>query len=128
MKKLIYLLILTFGIFSCSSDDETGIDNSGLIGKWNWISSCGGFTGGCWYPSEDNYESVEFTNNMYKRIVNGILETEVNYSIIDSHTNGTSLIYTMELDDDRTIRYRFIEGNLSIEGGDFWKEYERITE
>ena len=71
MKKLIYLFILTFGIISCSSDDETGIDNSELIGKWNWISSCGGFTGDCWYPSEDNYESVEFTNDLYIKKNNG---------------------------------------------------------
>ena len=73
MKKLIYLFILTFGIISCSSDDETGIDNSELIGKWNWISSCGGFTGDCWYPSEDNYESVEFTNDLYIKNGNPII-------------------------------------------------------
>ena len=26
-----------------------------------------GFTGDCWYPSEDNYEIVEFTNLQYKK-------------------------------------------------------------
>jgi len=128
MKKLIYLFILSLGITTCSSDDETRIDNSELIGKWNWISSCGGLTGGCWYPNENNYESIEFTNDIYIKKINGVLDTKISYSITDSYMNGTSLIFIMELDDSRTIRYRFIEGNLSVEGGDFWKEYGRITE
>ena len=128
MKKLIYLFILTFGIISCSSDDETGIDNSELIGKWNWISSCGGFTGDCWYPSDDNYESVEFTNDLYIKKNNGSVNTEMNYSITDSHINGTDILYIIELENGNMLRFRFIDSNLSIEGGDFWKEYERITE
>ena len=128
MKKLIYLFILTFGIISCSSDDETGIDNSELIGKWNWISSCGGFTGDCWYPSEDNYESVEFTNDLYIKKNNGSVNTEMNYSITDSHINRIDILYIIELENGNMLRFRFIDSNLNIEGGDFWKEYERITE
>lgn len=128
MKNLIYLLIFTLGIISCSSDVETEIDNSELIGKWNWISSCGGFTGGCWYPSEDNYESVEFTNSLYIQKINSVIDTEINYSITDSYINGTDILYIIEFQNGNTMRFRFIDDNLSIEGGDFWKEYERITE
>ncbi len=126
MKKFILIFILI--ITSCSSDDEAGIDNSELMGKWNWISSCGGFTGGCWYPSEDNYESVEFTNSIYIKKINDVIDTEINYSITDSHINGTDILYEMELQNGNVMRFRFVDGNLSIEGGDFWKEYERITE
>jgi len=42
MKKLIYLFVLTSGIISCSSDDETEISNSDLIGIWNWTGTSGG--------------------------------------------------------------------------------------
>ncbi len=42
MKNLFYLLLLTLGIISCSSDDETRIDNSDLIGNWNWTNNDGG--------------------------------------------------------------------------------------
>ena len=42
MKKLIYLFILTLGIISCSSDNETQISNSDLVGKWNWTGTSGG--------------------------------------------------------------------------------------
>jgi hypothetical protein len=128
MKNLIYLFILTSGIISCSSDDETGIDNSQLIGKWNWISSCGGFTGGCWFPDENNFSTVEFTQNMYIKKSNGLVETETSYAIVDKRINGDDVLFTMELGNGRTLRFRFINTNLSIEGGDFWSEYERIME
>ncbi|MGY8911410.1 MAG: hypothetical protein ACKVIG_16345 [Flavobacteriales bacterium] len=42
MKKLIYLFVLTLGIISCSSDDETEISNSDLVGIWNWTGTSGG--------------------------------------------------------------------------------------
>lgn len=42
MKKLIYLFVLTLGIISCSSDDETDISNSDLVGVWNWTGTSGG--------------------------------------------------------------------------------------
>jgi hypothetical protein len=42
MKKLIYLFVLTLAIISCSSDDETQISNSDLIGVWNWTRTSGG--------------------------------------------------------------------------------------
>jgi hypothetical protein len=42
MKKIISIFILTLGIISCSSDGETKIDNSDLIGNWNWTNTDGG--------------------------------------------------------------------------------------
>lgn len=42
MKKIILLFFFAIGFNSCSSNDETKIDNSDLIGKWNWISTDGG--------------------------------------------------------------------------------------
>lgn len=43
MKKIIILFIFAIGFISCSSNDDTKIDNSDLIGKWNWTSTDGGF-------------------------------------------------------------------------------------
>ncbi|MFH6605141.1 hypothetical protein ACEZ3G_16770 [Maribacter algicola] len=42
MNKPIYLFVLTLGIISCSSDDETEISNSDLVGIWNWTGTSGG--------------------------------------------------------------------------------------
>lgn len=43
MKKIIIIFIFSIGFISCSSNDETKIENSDIIGKWNWISTDGGF-------------------------------------------------------------------------------------
>jgi len=42
MKKLIYILILTLVTISCSSDEDSIIDNSDFVGKWNWTHTSGG--------------------------------------------------------------------------------------
>ena len=42
MKKLIYLFVLTLVITSCNSEDEIQINNSDLVGKWNWTGTSGG--------------------------------------------------------------------------------------
>jgi hypothetical protein len=126
MKNLMCLFILILGIISCSADDDTGMQDSQWVGKWNWISSCGGFTGGCWYPSEDNYVSLEITENKYIQKRNGVIERATSYSNIDKLINGTNIRYEMKLEDGAKIRFTFIADNLSIEGGDFWEAYERI--
>jgi hypothetical protein len=45
MKKLIYILVITFGIFSCSSDDE--IENNGyeFITEYSTTVTVGGVVG-----------------------------------------------------------------------------------
>lgn len=43
MRKNIIFFIFAIGFISCSSNDETKIENSDIIGKWNWISTDGGF-------------------------------------------------------------------------------------
>jgi len=42
MKKLIYLLVISLGIISCSHNTEATIDNSDIVGKWKWKSTKGG--------------------------------------------------------------------------------------
>ena len=98
-----------------------------LIGKWNWISSCGGFTGGCWYPSEDNYEQIEFDYTMrYIEKYNGAIVQDHLYHFIDSHINGESFIYEIGFDDGYDTFCYFSGDTLYIQGGDFWKKYDRI--
>ncbi len=127
MKKYIYVILLSFGIISCSSDNDINIDNTNLTGKWIWVSSCGGFTGGCWYPNEDNFESIEFKDGfIYIKKINGIIDTESNYIITDTIINGPDKLFKIEFQNGHNTYFRFIDDNLSIEGGDFWIEYSRI--
>ena len=130
MKKLIFIFILTLGTISCSSDDEAQdevqIVISELTGKWNWVSSCGGFTGDCWFPSDDNFESIEFKNDLsYIEKINGIIVTETNYLVPEMIIEN---VYKIEFHNGYSTYFRFVDDNLSIQGGDFWSEYKRINE
>lgn len=42
MKKMIIVFMITIGFVSCSTEDKTKIDDSDLIGKWNWMRTNGG--------------------------------------------------------------------------------------
>ncbi len=96
MKKLIYLFVLTLGIISCTSDDETEINNSGLIGKWNWTNTDGGI-------GFHIHETPETTG----KIIHLTLMENYTYSITENEneiSNGTyelimkKSIYSGELD------------------------------
>ena len=79
MKKtlLIFILIIT----SCSSDDETKINNSSLVGKWNWTNTDGGI----------GYHIHETPTSTDKTIILN-LDNNYSYSILENGSevsNGT---------------------------------------
>ena len=123
MKKIIYIFILTLGIISCSSDDETKIDNSDLIGKWNWTNTDGGIgfhihetpetTGKIIHLNlNENYEysvtenGIEISNGIYELIMkesiySGEMERFIELQTIDQQylgfvKNGIINIYENE--------------------------------
>lgn len=97
-----------------------------LIGKWDWVVSCGGFTGGCWYPDENNSKQIEFDNLMhFTEWNNDSIVRDCQYQLFDSSINGQSLIYKIEFDTYDTYIW-FSDNKLEIQGGDFVEEYERI--
>jgi hypothetical protein len=49
MKKIIFLLVIIASGLGCKKDNSYNFSSS-LIGKWSWVRSCGGFSGGCWTP------------------------------------------------------------------------------
>ncbi|MCG1037640.1 hypothetical protein [Polaribacter sargassicola] len=90
MKKTFYIFILSLAIISCSSDDETRIDNSDLIGNWNWTNTEGGIgfhihetpetTGKIIHLNlKENYEFLVTENGT--EISNGIYELIMKESI-----------------------------------------------
>jgi len=127
MQKLRFIGLSMLLVFACDSNSDNENESSKLIGTWDWVSSCGGFTGGCWYPSAENYESIEFKANMtYIQKSNDLIILESTYAITDTITNGTDVLYTLEFDNGFSSRFRLINDTLSIEGGDFWKVYKKI--
>ncbi|MGF1558912.1 MAG: hypothetical protein ACFCUL_07475 [Flavobacteriaceae bacterium] len=86
MIKLIYLFILTFGVISCSSDEETAINNSDLIGNWNWTSTGGGFSG-------DLNETPITTGKTY----NLNLNANYTYFLLENQTEISSGTYELTM-------------------------------
>ena len=122
MKKLIYLFILTLGLISCSSDDETKIDNSDIIGKWNWTNTDGGI-------GNHIHETPTSTN---KTIIL-ILEKDYTYSIIKNGieiSTGTyelsmkESIYSQDLEKFISYSDEEIEHLPSVLGGRIIRVYE----
>jgi hypothetical protein len=84
MKNLIYLFILTLGIISCSSDNTTEINNSDLIGEWNWTNTDGGI-------AAHIHETPETTG----KIIHLNLMGNYEYSVTENGTEISSGIYEL---------------------------------
>jgi len=90
VKKFIYLFISTLAIISCSSDDETEISNADLAGIWNWTASCGGFSGACSYPDNENYKLLQITNEKFTEKINGTVTVDTSYVITNTWISETN--------------------------------------
>ena len=123
-----YLLTFTFliqlTISSCEKEDNTSL---GIDGKWNWKSTCGGFTGECGYSNVDNIKTVEITKSRLIEKVNGLTTLDTGYIIKNKSMDGTLTSYEIELNNGLiwSITLRTTK-QLDIVKGDFWDDYERI--
>ena len=136
MKKLIFIFILTINFTSCSSDDSTEIEvieddpivTPSLIGEWKLVEWCGGITGDCWYPTEDNQEMVEFKDNLtYIEKINNITEVESTYLVTDTIFVANSAYFIIEFGFGYNTEFSFMNDTLSL-GGNIRKNYTRITD
>jgi hypothetical protein len=86
MKNLIYLFILTLAISSCSSDNETEINNSDLIGEWNWTGTDGGI-------AAHIHETPETTG----KIIHLNLNENYEFSVTENGTEISNGIYELNM-------------------------------
>jgi len=108
LKKIV-LLLLIFTITSCSSDDN--YLNNKLIGSWTWTETSGGLAGTTENPQTTGHQrSIEFTNTIVKRYLDGNLESEMSYELEEIDNSRIQIIYS-----DREINQTFvIEYNILI--------------
>lgn len=80
-NKLLLISLISLTIFSCEKEDT---NLSGLIGKWNWVSSTGGIAGITYTPKSIGYtKTIEFTGDSIFRLYrNDTLIVESKYQLI----------------------------------------------
>jgi hypothetical protein len=86
MKKLMYLFMLALGVVSCSSNNETTINNSDLVGGWNWTRTDGGIAG-----------HIQETPKTNGKIISLNLMENYEYSVIENGSEITSGIYELTM-------------------------------
>jgi hypothetical protein len=128
MKLTFVIIFLSVFMSGCEKYSYDGYFENEIIGKWEWVESCGGFTGGCWYPTADHKEQVEFTSNQrYIRTVNGIKTVDQSYTLGDSYERGNIKYFKISFNNEWNTVYWFLDKDtFEIPGGDFVEKFKRI--
>jgi hypothetical protein len=126
MKKLIFLISLLFSLNSCEKENTKSY-SSEVFGEWQWVSTCGGFSGLCNTPENSNSSSViEFNRDSTLYIYqNNALINSSQYYILQTPTdNNTGRIV---LSDSIIYDYSILHDNLNFtpHGADFVIAYKR---
>jgi len=84
-NKHIFFLLAIIVFTSCTKENNIpSTGPSALAGKWNWVSSSGGFAGQTYTPkTEKKTIRIEYdTNFVYRYYVNDTLKSETRYQLV----------------------------------------------
>jgi hypothetical protein len=119
-NRLVAIACAGFIVLGCG-DSVSGPEDSnslpGLVGQWEWVSSCGGISGGCITPQSSNAtQTWVFTSeNLFQWFQSGSLVLAGAYEIVEGELNilnrradflwvdGTSTGLALELTDTNTL-------------------------
>ena len=88
MKKIVLFIVISIGLFSCSSDDEIIIVNDNLVGTWNWTSTDGGISGQIHETPATTGKSIELN-----------LMENYDYTIVENDVEISSGTYDLSLEE-----------------------------
>lgn len=128
--KAIKILIFLFVITSCNKDDFIHVSSLDQIqGLWEWESTCGGIIATCGYPSDSNYQSIEFTDD-YQFIEkhNGAIYSSSTYVISKNNPiEGNLIIIKTGTSDTLSNRpISLMNNRLMLDAGEILKTYKKI--
>lgn len=124
MRQQLLMAVIAYALTSCEAEEKPA--ENGLKGKWNWVSTCGGFIPGvCIYPDQTNFKVIEFTDNIYSEL-NGFSDaTTTHYKLISRKVEGDQISLEIKLGNGNIFRIRTEANVLGIEKGETWESYER---
>jgi hypothetical protein len=133
MKKILFLLVIFVSFYGCKKDNT--IDNSsGLVGKWNWISTCVGGGTVCMTPASTNTSTIMlFTSNaVFTIFKNDTLIESTSFQIYKSVSeDGMNTSYAVKFDSGDTEIFSIAHDTLSLMNGvdfvSFTSRYNRIN-
>ena len=93
MKRLLYFCILILSVCIGCKENPVGPSSPSLIGKWNWVKSVGGFTGGTFTPQTEHHTStiVFAADSSYRMYLNDSLAASSTFSLREETMNGGSV-------------------------------------
>jgi len=98
-----------------------------LAGRWLWQSSCGGFTGSCWYPVKEDSTILEVTRDMnFIKYAKDSITLQMTFTLTDPSLNGTTEVYGFVFGDNPPQWFWFADELLCVQGGDFVENYSRL--
>jgi hypothetical protein len=127
--KALLIPFFVICMISCTKKDDNPIKVTNLdqlTGIWKWDYTCGGFAGGCRYPSDLFFMEIEFTQNgEFIEKHNNKIYQQTNFTIIKkddilgklvlANSNYQSTIYIANY-------------HLKIMDGDLVSTYTKIKE
>jgi hypothetical protein len=128
MKKVSFLLIIFVSCYGCEKEKQIN-SSSSIIGEWEWLSTCGGFSGQCSTPKTSNSaEKLVFTvDSMYYHYQNNSLVSSSIFHIVIHLPEPNDTIKILQINNTNQA-FSIIHDTLSMSfiGADFGSSYKRI--
>ena len=129
MKRLVVLFLCVQIVTSCEENEDIQLKE--LPGTWIWTSSCGGFSGICSYPNNNNSKSIQITDDRFIQKTNGQITIDATYEIANMQTSDANYPYEknyeLKLGDGQILEMTFIQnkGIIYIENNYLLDSYKR---
>ena len=120
MKTLLMIVVTTLMIsfIGCHKEDvPTKSTSTGLVGKWEWVSSIGGIAGAHLTPQRLGYTYwIGFTTDSLYQVYdkNNHLTSSTHFTVINAVSIFTTHLHPMLKTDNNSIRSSFEVRNDSL--------------
>jgi hypothetical protein len=128
MKKVLFLWIIFVSCNGCEKEKQIS-SSLGIIGEWEWLSTCGGFTGLCSTPQTSNStEKLVFTvDSMYYQYHNKAIVNSYRFHIVIKIPEPNDTIKILQINNTYQAFAIFHDTlSMSYIGADFGSLYKRI--